>query len=159
MVDEIRVRRAQAEDLAATAELAAQLVRMHHEVDAARFLLPDNVEAGYRQWFGRELARREAVIVVALQGEALVGYGYGTLEGRDWNMLLDRHGAIHDIFVANEARRQGTGRLLMQALVRELETLGAPRIVLSTMVSNTRAQRLFESVGFRATMLEMTRGG
>jgi ribosomal protein S18 acetylase RimI-like enzyme len=159
MADEIRVRRAQAEDVAATAGLAAQLVRMHHEVDAARFLLPDNVEAGYRQWFTRELARREAVIVVALRAEAVVGYGYGTLEGRDWNMLLDRHGAIHDIFVSDEARRQGAGRRLMEALLRELETLGAPRIVLSTMVSNEQAQRLFGSVGFRPTMLEMTRGG
>jgi ribosomal protein S18 acetylase RimI-like enzyme len=159
MADEISVRRARVEDLAGAAELAGRLVRMHHAVDAGRFLLPDDVEAGYRHWFGRELTRREAVIVVALRGEALVGYAYGALEGRDWNLLLDRHGAIHDIFVAEEARQLGVGRLLMGEMVRELEALGAPRILLSTMVSNTHAQRLFESVGFRATMLEMTRGG
>jgi ribosomal protein S18 acetylase RimI-like enzyme len=159
MADAIGVRRARAEDLAGAAALAGRLVRMHHEVDAGRFLLPDDVEAGYRRWFGRELERREAVIVVALRGEALVGYAYGALEGRDWNLLLDRHGAIHDIFVVEEARQQGVGRLLMEAMIRELEGLGAPRILLSTMVSNTQAQRLFESFGFRATMLEMTRGG
>jgi RimJ/RimL family protein N-acetyltransferase len=44
-------------------------------------------------------------------------------------------------------------------MIRELEALGAPRIVLSTMVRNESAQRLFAAVGFRPTMLEMTRGG
>jgi ribosomal protein S18 acetylase RimI-like enzyme len=31
-------------------------------------------------------------------------------------------------------------------------------VVLSTMVSNVGAQRLFEACGFRPTMLELTRG-
>jgi ribosomal protein S18 acetylase RimI-like enzyme len=42
-------------------------------------------------------------------------------------------------------------------MIRELEALGAPRIVLYTMVENERAQRLFRSRGFGATLLEMTR--
>lgn len=153
------VRRARSEDLEAAAALAEQLVRMHHEVDAGRFLLPDDVARGYAQWFGRELRRREAVVLVAERGAQIVGYAYGTLEGRDWNALLDRHGAIHDIFVAQSERRRGSGRRLLDAVVAELEGLGAPRVVLSTMVGNTAAQRLFASAGFRPTMLEMTRGG
>lgn len=153
------VRRARPEDLDATAALAAKLVRMHHDVDRGRFFLPDDVERGYAQWFAREQKRPEAVVLVATRGEEIVGYAYGTLERRDWNLLLDRHGAIHDIFIADGERRRGSGRLLLDAIVSELETLGAPRIVLSTMVSNTAAQRLFASAGFRATLLEMTRGG
>jgi len=61
--------------------------------------------------------------------------------------------------IAAHAARRITGRRLLDAIVAELEGLGAPRIVLSTMVSNTAAQRLFASAGFRSTMLEMTRGG
>jgi ribosomal protein S18 acetylase RimI-like enzyme len=159
MAEDLIVRRATSADLDAAAALAARLVRQHHEVDAGRFFLPENVEQGYAGWFRHELARREAVILVAVAGQALVGYAYGTLEDRDWNLLLDRHGAIHDIFVADTARRRGTGLALLQAIIVELEGLGAPRIVLSTMVGNENAQRLFERVGFRRTMLEMTRGG
>jgi ribosomal protein S18 acetylase RimI-like enzyme len=153
------VRHARPEDLDAAAVLAGRLVRMHHDVDAARFLLPDDVERGYARWFGQELQRRGAVVLVAARADQIVGYAYGTLEGRDWNLLLDRHGAIHDIYVDDGERRGGTGRRLLDAIITELEGLGAPRIVLSTMVSNTAAQRLFASAGFRATMLEMTRGG
>jgi ribosomal protein S18 acetylase RimI-like enzyme len=159
MAESISVRRATSADLGAAAELAGRLVRQHHEVDPGRFFLPEGVEQGYVAWFRQELARREAVILVAVAEAGVVGYAYGTIEGRDWNLLLDRHGAIHDIFVADGARRSGTGLLLMQAIIAELEGLGAPRIVLSTMVGNEKAQRLFERAGFRRTMLEMTRGG
>jgi ribosomal protein S18 acetylase RimI-like enzyme len=155
---EVKIRRAVRADLEQAATLAARLVQQHHEVDPQRFFLPANVERGYVSWFGRELGRREAVVLVATAGDQIVGYCYGSLEDRDWNLLLDRHGAIHDILVCDAGRRRGTGAALLAAMVSELEALGAPRIVLSTMVSNTAAQRLFERAGFRPTMLEMTRG-
>ncbi|MGZ3423195.1 MAG: GNAT family N-acetyltransferase [Polyangiales bacterium] len=87
----------------------------------------------------------------------MVGYTYGTLESRDWNMLLDDHGAIHDVYVDESARRTGVGKQLVDAIVEALEKKGAPRILLSTMVQNERAQRVFRACGFRPTMLEMTR--
>jgi ribosomal protein S18 acetylase RimI-like enzyme len=155
--DAVVVRPAIPSDLAEVARLAGQLVRMHHETDPARFLLVDRVEEGYARWFARELTRAAAVILVAATPTEVVGYAYGALEDRDWNMLLDAHGAIHDIFVAASARGAGIGHALVNALAAALEKLGAPRIVLSTMVSNEAAQRVFRECGFRPTMLEMTR--
>jgi ribosomal protein S18 acetylase RimI-like enzyme len=154
---DIQIRRATRDELPRIAALAADLVRMHHAVDAKRFFLPDRVEEGYAWWLGKELDRPGAVVLVALSDSRVVGYAYGTLEERDWNLLLDAHGAIHDVFVEASERRSGVGRLILQAIVRELEALGAERIVLGTMVSNLAAQALFQSVGFRPTLLEMTR--
>jgi len=156
-MDDIVIRAATLADLPHVAALAGELVRMHHAVDSARFLLPERVEEGYAWWLERELARTGAVIIVATIGDRIVGYAYGTREGRDWNALLDEHGAIHDVFVAAEARRGGAGRKLVHAIIEELTVLGAPRIVLSTMIANEPAQRLFAACGFRSTMLEMTR--
>lgn len=157
MDETVLVRRAVAADLPGTARLAGELVRMHHQRDPDRFFLPDAVEQGYLWWFERELARPGAVILVAERASAVTGYAYGALEERDWNLLLDEHGAIHDIFVSVEERRRGVGQRLLTAMLAELEKLGAKRIVLSTMVDNERAQRLFREAGFRPTMLEMTR--
>jgi ribosomal protein S18 acetylase RimI-like enzyme len=156
-MSEPKVRGAMAADLPRLAQLAAELVRMHHAVDPARFLLPERVEEGYAWWLERELGRAEAAILVATTGETIVGYAYGTREGRDWNALLDEHGAIHDVYVAESARRSGAGRKLVSAMVDELTRRGAPRIVLATMISNEPAQKLFAACGFRPTMLEMTR--
>ena len=157
MNDAVVVRPAVESDLAEVAQLAGRLVRLHHDTDPARFLLVDRVEEGYGRWFAQELTRPHAVILVAASPTEVVGYAYGALEGRDWNMLLDAHGAIHDVFVAASARRAGVGRALVVALTAALEKLGAPRIVLSTMVTNEAAQRVFRECGFRPTMLEMTR--
>jgi len=157
MSDELSVRRARIPDLRRLSEFAGELVRLHHAADAQRFFLPERVEEGYASWLRRELHNKGAVVLVAEQGEELVGYGYGALQARDWNALLDEHGAIHDVFVTSDGRRRGVGRLLVEAMIRELEALGAASIVLTTMVKNEAAQRLFESCGFRPTMLEMTR--
>jgi ribosomal protein S18 acetylase RimI-like enzyme len=157
VIESLLIRPAREVDLPRVAELAAQLVRMHHDADPSRFLLVDRVEEGYAWWLARELARSQAVVLVASEDERIVGYAYGTLEDRDWNLLLDAHGAIHDVLVTEEVRRRGVGRKLVEALLLALEKLGAPRVVLSTMVQNEAAQRLFRQIGFRPTMLEMTR--
>jgi ribosomal protein S18 acetylase RimI-like enzyme len=153
----IRIRRATRDELPRVAALAGELVRMHHAVDAKRFFLPDRVELGSAWGLGTELDRPGAVVLVALSESRVVAYAYGTLEERDWNLLLDAHGAIHDVFVDTAERRSGVGRQILDAIIRELEGLGAERIVLGTMVSNLAAQALFQSVGFRPTLLEMTR--
>jgi ribosomal protein S18 acetylase RimI-like enzyme len=154
----VTIRRVEKRDLPSVARLAGQLVRMHHDVDPRRFMLVDNVEEGYAWWLGREMTRKKAVVLVASRGTDIVGYAYGTLEDRDWNMLLDKHGAVHDVLVASNSRGKGVGQKLVDAMVGELKNLGAPRIVLSTMIGNEQAQRLFKRCGFRPTMLEMTLG-
>jgi ribosomal protein S18 acetylase RimI-like enzyme len=157
MSPEIAIRPALAADLEATAALAGELVRQHHRVDPERFFLPERVEEGYSWWFRRELEREAAVILVAERAGEIVGYSYGAVEERDFNLLLDVHGAIHDVFVKESARHEGVGQRLVEAMLAELTTRGAPRVVLSTMVSNESAQRVFTRCGFRPTMLEMTR--
>lgn len=155
-MSEIVVRKAEPADLPRVSELAGQLVRMHHDVDPVRFFVPDRVEEGYQWWLGRGIGRAEAVVLVATVDGAIAGYAYGALEERDWAMLLDRHGALHDVFVDANVRRGGVGKALVGAMVAALEALGAPLVVLSTMVQNEAAQRAFRSCGFRSTMVEMT---
>lgn len=157
MSSRIDVRRATVSDLPQVSALAGELVRMHHERDPERFFLPERVEQGYEWWLKKELERSEAVVFVADDRGTIVGYTYASLEGRDYNLLLDAHGAIHDIFVASGERRHGVGGRLLEATIAALESLGADRILLSVMVDNERAQRLFRACNFRPTMFEMTR--
>jgi ribosomal protein S18 acetylase RimI-like enzyme len=161
MSDTLTLRGAARADMPAVARLAGKLVRLHHAFDARRFLCLEPLEPGYERWLIGELARPEAVILVAEQKAddgslAVVGYAYGRLEPRDWNSLLDAHGALHDLFVAEEARGLGAGRALVEAMFARLRSLGAPRVVLHTAVQNEAAQRLFARAGFRPTMIEMT---
>jgi ribosomal protein S18 acetylase RimI-like enzyme len=151
------VRPATRADLPAVSLLAAELVRMHHRLDPQRFLLVEPVERGYQWFFGREIRRKGAVILVAERAAGdIVGYSYATLEPRDWNDLLDACGKLNDIFVAPEARRGGAGRLLLTETLAALRARGAPRVVLMSAWQNPEAHAFFAALGFRRTMLEMT---
>ena len=144
-------------DLPRVAKLAAELVRLHHNFDPQRFFCPDRVEQGYEWWFGQELGREQVVLLVAERGDRLVGYVYARIEERDWNQLLDTHGAVHDLWVEQQDRRSGVASALAGAAIKALTAKGAPRIVLHTAAANEAAQRFFERLGFRRTMVEMTR--
>lgn len=143
-------------DLDAVARLAAELVRQHHHFDPARFMLVEPIEQGYRWFLGTQLEEENVLLLVAEVDGVVAGYLYGSIEERDWELLLDTSGAIHDIYVDDRFRKQGIAKALMQ---RAIERLGArtPRLVLNTATQNTAAQKLFASLGFRPTMIEMTR--
>jgi ribosomal protein S18 acetylase RimI-like enzyme len=153
----VSIRRATKSDLPVVARLAAELVRLHQAFDPARFFLMEPLEDGYAWFLGRELSDDDAVVLVAERDGEVVGYIYGRLEARDWNALLDACGAVHDIFVAETARRAHVAEALMEAIFRHFRERGAPRVVLHTASQNTPAQTLFERMGFRKTMIEMTK--
>ena len=154
----ITIRPARPEDAAALGRMGAALVRLHHSYDAQRFMAPEeDVESGYRWWLSRELKREGAVVLVAEREGTVVGYAYATVEGRDWNALRDEHGELHDLWVDEPARGHGVGALLAEELVRRLRERGVPQVMLMAASRNEAAQRLFARLGWRPTMVEMTR--
>lgn len=159
----VLIRPAQKDDLPQVARLAAELVRLHYSLDAARFILSPGLEEGYEWFLGKELARKESIIFVAerpgADGERneILGYAWGRLEPRDWMELRDACGRLHEIYIDPAARRLGLGKRLMQETLQWLEAQGAPRIILTSAYKNHDAHTFFESLGFRHTMVEMTR--
>ena len=157
MSSPLAIRPMVAGDLPAVARLAAELVRLHHRWDSKRFMLVDKIEEGYRWFLGTQLEEPSALLLVAVRDEEILGYLYGSLEERDWNLLLEPHGAVNDVFVEPKARHQGVATALMTEAFARFKARGAPRVVLMSAQPNVEGQRLFESLGFRRTMVEMTR--
>jgi ribosomal protein S18 acetylase RimI-like enzyme len=155
---DVTIRDAEAADLDAVSRLAAKLVRLHGHWDPRRYLVQEPVEQGYRGWLGSQLGEPEVLLLVAERQGLVAGYLYGAVEPRDWAMLLERHGAIHDLYVDEAHRGQGVARALLQAAIARLGPR-ARNLVLHTAVQNEAAQRLFARLGFRPTMVEMTREG
>ncbi len=114
-------------------------------------------EQGYASWLGSQLENPQVIILVAAQNGDVLGYSYSELEGHDYMSLRGPAGVLHDIVVDPGQRRNGVGRMLLEATLAALEARGAPQIVLWTADRNEAAQRLFAGAGFRRTMVEMTR--
>jgi ribosomal protein S18 acetylase RimI-like enzyme len=152
------VRPAAVSDAELLGRLGAALMRQHHGFDPQRFMVPPpDAEKGYASWLDKERRSKTAVVLVVEVDGEVKGYAYGRLEGRDWNMLLEPHGALHDIYVDPKARGQGAGGALLRAMLSALESKGAPRVLLNVATQNENARALFAKAGFRPTMVEMTR--
>jgi GNAT superfamily N-acetyltransferase len=112
---------------------------------------------GYAWFLGRQLKDNDVVIFVAEQDGNVIGYVYAGLEPISWKELRDACGFVHDVVVDERGRRSGTATALIEAAVQWLRERGAPRVMLWTAEKNDGAQLLFEKLGFRRTMIEMTR--
>ena len=133
-------------------------MRTHHDFDSQRFLAATPGTArGYGSFLGTQLDEPNVIILVAERDGEVLGYAYAGVEGNDYMSLRGPAGVLHDIVVDPASRKQGIGRMLLDATLEKLKARGAPRVVLSTAEQNASAQRLFDRAGFRRTMIEMTR--
>jgi len=152
------IRPAEARDLPALGRLGAELVRLHHGHDPARFLAPrPGTAEGYGEFLVSQIRDPGAAVWVAERDGEVAGYAFGRLEPMSWMELRGPAGFLHDVVVAETARGAGLGGRLVEAVVRSLEEKGAPRVILWTAEKNEAAQRLFARLQFRRTMVEMTR--
>jgi ribosomal protein S18 acetylase RimI-like enzyme len=90
-----------------------------------------------------------ARVFLAYDGKKYVGLaicliGFSTFQARP---LLN----IHDIAVTPEARGQGIGRKIFQAIAEDARELGCCKLTLEVRSDNHRAQALYKAVGFEAS--------
>jgi ribosomal protein S18 acetylase RimI-like enzyme len=157
-MDAVRIRAAAPANVPTIGRLGALLVREHHDFDPERFIAATpRTEKSYGSFLGTQLEEPNIVILVAERDGEVIGYTYSGVEGTDYMSLRGPAGVMYDIVVDPAHRKQGVGRMLVDATLKALKARGAPRVVLSTAEQNAAAQRLFDRAGFRRTMIEMTR--
>jgi GNAT superfamily N-acetyltransferase len=154
----VEIRPATASDLPALGRLGASLIHTHFAFDAQRFMAPPSQpEGGYARFLATQLREPDVCVLVAAVGDEVVGYVYAALEPHSWKELREAAGFIHDVAVAETYRGRGIGSLLVTGASEWLRAHGAPRVLLWTAERNAAARQLFTRLGFRTTMVEMTR--
>jgi ribosomal protein S18 acetylase RimI-like enzyme len=157
-MDDFIVRPATQNDVSALGRLGALLLRTHYAFDQQRFMEPGaDAEKGYGWFLRSQLNNADAVVLVAERKEAVVGYVYAGIEPQSWKELREEAGFIHDVAVDKQNRKSGVARALIEAAVAWLQQRGMKRVLLWTADQNAGALRLFSNLGFRRTMVEMTR--
>jgi len=114
----------------------------------------------YRQFYRRPpdlaLARKfllerfqhnESIVFVAI-GDDDAALGFVQLFPSFSSGAAARILILNDLFVVPSARRAGVGRLLLRAAVDFAKAVGAVRLTLSTELTNTSAQALYEAEGW-----------
>ena len=154
----VTIRRAEPRDAEPLGRLGAMLMRTHYAFDAQRFLAPHpGVEQGYATFLASRLDSLDDCVFVAERDGVIAGYVFAALEPMSWKELRGPAGFIHDLAVVETERRHGIATMLMEAAEDWLREHGAPRVLLGTAAPNHAAQALFRRLGFRETMIEMTK--
>jgi len=157
-MENIIIRPATESDAPSLGRLGGLLMETHYGFDQKRFMAPHpNTAEGYAWFLNSHLKDEDALILVAEREGTIVGYVYAGLEPRSWKELREPAGFIHDVAVDESSRRSGVAQLLLEAAIEWLRKQDVPRVLLWTAEHNQTAQRLFDRLGFRRTMIEMTR--
>ena len=152
------IRRATKADLPSLGRLGALLVEQHHGFDRRRFLADDSrTPETYARFLGNQLEEPDALVLAAEDAGQIVGYTFSQMDGPDFKALRGPAALLHDLLVGPDHRGRGIAARLVEETVALWRERGARQILLSTACQNLPAQRLFARLGFRATMIEMTR--
>ena len=126
--------------------------------------VPDDVSWRERRaLYERLFATYEPVLLLARDGERLVGYGlaYAMPAADGWLTDTwatgDRVGEIESLGVLPEYRGRGLGTRLLERLQDRLSEQGVADLVLGLLPGNTDALRLYERLGYRPTWLYLSR--
>ncbi|SRR5579883_422094 len=102
---------------------------------------------GARRFLSERLGRGESVVFAILENERALGFTqlYPSFSSVSMKPIW----ILNDLFVVGEARRRGVGLRLLRAARDHASRTGAARLALSTAVTNTKAQTLYERDGWR----------
>jgi ribosomal protein S18 acetylase RimI-like enzyme len=126
----------------------ADLERVLPLFDAYRrfYRLESDVERA-REFLRARIQQNQSVIFLALDGDSAVGFTqlYPSFSSGAMAPVF----VLNDLFVSPEARRHGVGTALLDAAADHGRRSGAVRLVLSTELTNTVAQSVYERAGWR----------
>jgi len=101
-----------------------------------------------RQFLRDRLQHGQSIVILALRPDGSV-LGFTQLFPSFSSASAARIFILNDLFVKEDARRQGVGRRLLEAAAEFGRAAGAVRLTLSTEIANLAAQALYEKEGWQ----------
>ena len=152
-VREVVIRPAAAEDLPAVLDLFDGLAR--HQRRWRVFTPREGFAEGMEARFRDALADRDSLVVVAADGDDIVGMAMGQVN-RPSSFSDEMAVELSSVFVRPSYRRRGLGRLLTVEVARFARKRGVRRVTLRTFSQNRGALRAWRQLGFRPRIVQMT---
>jgi len=105
-------------------------------------------EAGAEKFLRERMQKNESVIFVATD-DAGAALGFTQLYPSFSSTVMKRLWILNDLYVVPQYRRSGVAKALMERARQWGIETGAAELMLETAVDNEKAQRLYESLGWK----------
>ncbi|TCP58200.1 acetyltransferase (GNAT) family protein [Tumebacillus sp. BK434] len=153
---EVVIRRAVAEDFAELNRVARQGQDEH--ADSLPHIFARCEHPFGREFFDSLFASEQFELLVAVQGERLVGFSLleALTDPGLYSLVPRKYAYVRDFGVDTEVQRQGIGRKLMAASVDWAKEQGAEQLDLKVWEFNEQAIRFYESLGMKTIARTMS---
>ena len=101
-----------------------------------------------RKFIEQRLIAQDSIIFLA-KNENQIAAGFTQLYPLFNSITCKRSLILYDLFVSPDCRRQGVAQKLMKSAEEYALKTGVDRMELSTSKTNTNAQKLYESLGWK----------
>ena len=149
------LRPATAADVPGVLPMVEKIGQLHETWDAAKYGKLPNFSERYRRWMIAQTQNPTSVFLVAEREGKLVAFLIATTENEIPIYRIDRYGFIHDLWVEELYRNEGTSRQLVMLAVERFKEIGVKQVRLETAGENDVARKLFEGCGFRISAVSM----
>src|SRR5688572_22008683 len=150
------VRPATPDDVPGVVPMVERLAAFLAERDRAKYEPLPQIGDMYTSWLAARATDARSVFLVAEREPArLVGFLIGTVEREIPIYRLREYGFIHDVWVEPDYRNEGLARQMVTLAAERFRAIGVRQVRLDVLVDNAPARALFESCGFRPSILEM----
>ena len=150
------VRPATVRDVPEIVAIWGELAFHHAQLDPA-FTPSSRWQEEYRHFIRGLLGRDDALAVVGVDGDRVVGYAVGRISVLPGFFEQRRRGYIHDVVTREAYRLRGIGRRLVEALLDWLRESEVSAVELTVAVKNEEAVAFWTSLGFITYMHHMKR--
>ncbi|MCA9886581.1 MAG: GNAT family N-acetyltransferase [Anaerolineae bacterium] len=146
------IRTATAEDVGALAALTIPVHQMHVEAQPDIFKPLAADDPDLLAFYEALLADPDHMVLIAESDNTPIGYLVARYRRFMDNVFFHDHTALNidQISVAQDARGQGYGKQLMQAILAVAKDQNLPYVVLDVWDFNTHARDFYLSLGFKA---------
>ena len=154
----MEIRPATPADVPAVLPMVRKVCAFHESLDPAKYGFRDDPGRMYDRWLVDRSTDRRSVFLVADRGgdrPVLAGFLVGTVEREIPIYRLKEFGFIHDLWVEEKYRNEGTARQMVTLAVERFRGIGVAQVRLDTAAANEPARNLFAACGFRPSVTEM----
>ena len=142
----IRIREADKIDINNIVNLRNELDIYHRKFD--KLLNTDFKRKRYnRQLIKSKIRSKNAVLLVALDKNKMIGYALGWIEKK--SPYTFRKGYFCDLFIVRNYRNKGIGKKLIKELINWFKSKKIKYVALDVYSKNKTAIKAFYSVGFK----------
>ncbi len=144
----MKIRRMIHEDIGPISTLWLEMMREHERRDHHFALATDHPEQSFCEYLEGILQKQDAVVYVAEESGGVVGYVLALILDNPEIFELQKYGFIGEMSVAQQVRRQGTGRLLWESAKKWFRRKGITVVQLNVSPKNETGIPFWSSLGF-----------